>query len=125
DAEGAEFVASLLHREERAGSLASRFRQVIELGLDGALGLHDASPRAFAIRRRQQGRQTVIALRADDQIDMGRAAQDLLAFRLGLAAGHRKRRRGAAGACELALPAPYPAELRIHLLRSLFADVAG
>jgi hypothetical protein len=90
DAEGAELVAAFLHGEERAhrtGRAArtrrAKGRQVVELVLGGELGVERARrARAAAIIR-----QAVIALRPDDEIDAGRAADDLGAFGLRDAAG--------------------------------------
>ena len=66
----------------------------------------------------------VIALRTDDDIDHRRAADDLAAFGLRDAAGDRDVHAPAL-ARGFVLDGAQPAEFRIDLLGSLFADVAG
>ena len=66
----------------------------------------------------------MIALRADHDIDRGRAADDLGAFRLRDAAGHRDA-HVAAVSRGLVLEDAQPSELGVNLLRRLFANVAG
>src|SRR5438270_5755187 len=60
----------------------------------------------------------MIGLRADDDIDQARAALGLGPFGLSDAPGERDERPGA-------VIAPEAANVRIGLLRCLFADVAG
>ena len=66
----------------------------------------------------------MIALRADHQIDRRRAADDLSAFGLRHAAGDRDDDDGRPPP-RRPLEAGHAAELGIHLLRRLLADVAG
>ena len=66
----------------------------------------------------------MIALRADHDVDRRRAADDLLAFGLRDAAGHRDAHL-AAVACGLVLGDAQPPELGVDLLGGLLADVAG
>ena len=66
----------------------------------------------------------MIALRADDNIDRGLAAQDLPSLGLSDAAGDDQH-RPAAGAPAFLLELAQLAELGIDLLRGAFADVAG
>ena len=92
-----------------------------ELVLDRKFGLQRA---AVALRARQQLRQMVIALRADHDIDHRRAADDLIAFGLRDAAGHRDVHL-AAIARGFVLDDAQPPQFGIDLLGGLFADVAG
>ena len=66
----------------------------------------------------------MVTLRTDHDIDHRRAADDLLAFGLGDAAGHRDI-HVAAIARGFILDDAQPSELRVDLLGSLFADVTG
>ncbi len=66
----------------------------------------------------------VIALRADDDIDHRRAADDLFAFSLGDAAGHRDV-HGPAVARGFVLDRAQPSQFGVDFLGGLFADVAG
>ena len=66
----------------------------------------------------------MIALRADHDIDRRRAADDLGAFRLRDAAGHRDT-HVAAISRGLFLDHAQPSEFRINLFGGLFTDVAG
>jgi hypothetical protein len=66
----------------------------------------------------------MIALRADHHIDRGRAADDLGAFRLRDAAGHRDAHMAAISR-GLVLDDAQPSEFGVNLLRRLFTDVAG
>ena len=125
-AEGAELVASFLNGDEggnaaRANRIGLRRGQKAELVLDGEFGLDGA---AIALRPRQQLRQMMVALRADDDVDHRGAADDFLAFRLRDAAGHRDVQRPAV-AGGFILGEAQPAELRVDLLGGLFADVTG
>ena len=123
DAERTELVAAFLHGDEgghaaRARRRLARRGKEIELVLDRKLGLDRA------VLAREQIGQPVIALRADDQIDYRRAADDLRALRLRDAARHRHGHAPpVVGGVFLELA--HPAELRIDLLGRLFPDMAG
>src|SRR5690348_16454402 len=126
DAEGAELVAALLHGQERrraarAGRFARRRRKMIELVLGRKIRVHDV---AMALRTSQQLGQAMIVLRAEDEIDERRAADDLLALGLGHTSGDRDH-HAAAFARRAVLELADAAKLRIDLLRRLLADVAG
>jgi hypothetical protein len=69
-------------------------------------------------------RQAVIGLRADDEIDHRRAADDLLALGLGNTAGDADHQVAAFGAA-LSRSLAQASELRIDLFGRLFADMAG
>src|SRR2546430_14257368 len=69
-------------------------------------------------------REPVIGLRAEHDIDKGRAPPDLFALGLRNAAGHRDEHAPAL-ALPRALQAADAAELGKDLLRRLLADVAG
>ncbi len=74
---------------------AARRRQLIELVLERKFGVDHG----FAARdSREQIGQPMVALRSDHEIDRRRAADDLLAFRLGDAARHRDHQAAALGA---------------------------
>src|SRR5438067_502965 len=84
DAERAELVASLLHGHERRDAamtdrVVARSFERIEFAFGGELGVDQL---ALARRPIEQGRQTVIVLRAHHEVDRGRPAQNLLALRL-------------------------------------------
>jgi hypothetical protein len=68
--------------------------------------------------------QPVITLRADDEIDRRRSAQDFLAFRLRNTAGHRDEDAAVAAGGGFLQFAHAP-EFRIDLLGRLFANMAG
>jgi hypothetical protein len=93
---------------------------MIEFILDGKFGVHHFA----AFGARQQCGQAVIILRADDDIDDRCAADDLLALGLRHAAGHRNGETAVGAGCTL-LELSDAAELGIHLLRRLLADVTG
>ena len=95
--------------------------QEAELVLDRKFGLQRA---AVALGPRQQLRQMMIALRADHDIDRGRAADDLVAFGLRDAAGHRDAHLAAVSR-GLVLGDAQPSEFRVNLLGGLFANVTG
>ena len=125
-AEGAELVAAFLHGHERGDAAGADrgglwCRQEAELVLDRKLRLQRA---ALLLRAGQQLRQVVIALRPDHDVDGRRAANDLGAFGLRDAAGHRDPHL-AALARSLVLGDPQPPEFGIDLFGGLFADVAG
>ena len=105
----------LLHRR------AVGRRQMLELVLDRVVGLDDLLAAAGAAHHIGQ---PVIGLRADHQVDDGRAPQDLLAFGLRDAAGDADR-HFAAGALARRLQLADAAELGIDLFGRLLADVAG
>ena len=95
DAERTELVAALLHgHERRDAALGDRVgrarRKMSELVLGREVGGDDAGSKA---RFAQELRQAMIALRADDDIDRGLAAQDFGPLGLGEAAGDDERRR--------------------------------
>ena len=123
DAEGAELVAALLDREEGLRPLRGAVvRQMVELRLSREVGRQRLA--AGAGDARDQLRQLVIALRADDDVDIGRAAKNLAALGLGDAAGdgdgHVAARR-----LPLLLQEIEAAELGEGLLGRLLADMAG
>jgi hypothetical protein len=66
----------------------------------------------------------MIALRADDDVDRRRTADDFFAFGLRDAARHRNPHL-AAVACGLVLGDAQPPEFGVDLLGSLLADMAG
>ena len=122
DAERAELVATLLHRQKRRhrprpGALG----QAGELVLLGKPRLDDAVAGAGA---RNQLAQPMIALRPHHQVDRRRASQDLGTLGLGDAARNRDDRA-------LARPRPLRLHLAdapqvgIDLLGRLLADMAG
>ena len=125
-AEGAEFIAAFLHRDERrdaagADCIRPRRGQESELVLDRKFGLQRT---AVALGMRQQLRQMMVTLRTDHDIDHRRAADDLLALGLRDAAGDRDA-HVAAIARGFVLDDAQAPELRVNLLGGLFADVAG
>ena len=83
-----------------------------------------SSARPWRLGARQQLRQMVIALRADHDVDRRRAADDLVAFGLRDAAGHRDVHL-AAIARGFVLDDAQPSQFRVDFLGRLFADVAG
>ncbi len=72
----------------------------------------------------QQFRQLVIILRADDEIDGGRAAHDLRAFGLRDAAGDGNLHLPAVARCRV-LEFAQPPDLGIDLVARLLADMTG
>ena len=126
DTERAEFVAAFLHRDKsrnaaRANCRRARCGEVIELVVNRKIGVDRG---AVPLGARQQVGQAMITLRAEHQIDRGRAADNF--FALGL--------RHAAGDCD-DHPAPlrnrrlfqtaHTAKLGVDLLGRLLADMAG
>src|SRR5262249_57746570 len=105
----------------RARRFAARRPQDVELVLDRKFGVDD---RALTLGAGEQTGQAMVALRADDEIDRGRAPDDLLTFGLGDAA-----RNGNGHAPPVARGTGFEradtAELGIDLVRGLLADVAG
>ena len=126
DAEGAELVAAFLHGEEGGDAAlddlgALGLRQMLELVLDGVVGLDDL---LAAAHPRQHVGQPVIGLRADDQVDGRRAADDLGALGLRHAAGDADQ-HFAPGHGAFGLHVADAAELGIDLFRRLLPDMAG
>ena len=123
DAEGAELVATLLHRQEGGRPLGEAGRgQGVELVVRSEVG---ADP--FAPRPRRAGQklgQLVIGLGTDDDIDGRLTPHDLLALGLGDAAGDGDGQVPAGLAPDIAHLAQL-AELGIDLLGRLLADVAS
>ena len=125
DAEGAELVAAFLHGDEGRNAAGEdrrrlRRRQMAELVLGRQFRIDDAA----ALRLRQQFRQAVIGLRADDEVDGRLAPLDLGAFGLRDAAGDDEL--GLASLrFALALQVAQLAELGIDLVRRPLADMAG
>ncbi len=126
DAERAELVAALLHSHEGGDAATTNRirrpgRKPREFVLRRKFSVHDA--RADA-RLAQELRQAMVALRADDNVDRGLAAQDLRSLGLSDAA-RDDQHRPAAGALAFLLELAQLAELGIDLLRGAFADMAG
>ena len=94
---------------------------MLELVVDWKFGIDHF---AVARRARQQVGQAMVILRADDEIDGRRPADDLVAFGLGDAAGDGDADVAALVGRRL-LQAPHAAELGIDLLCRLLADMAG
>ena len=122
-AEGAELVAALLDGEEGGDARGRALgAQCVELGLGGEVSGETLSTRPVGAG--DQLGQLVVGLGAHDEVDGGLTAQDLLALRLGHAAGdrdgHGPARRGPLGLQGLQL-----AQLGIDLLGRLLADMAG
>ena len=125
-AKRAKLVATFLHSDERRNAAGAdrcrvRRRQKAELVLNREFGLQRA---AVAFCLRQKLRQMMVALRTDHDIDGGRAADDLRAFRLRDAAGHRDA-DSAALARRFVLHHAQPPEFGVDLFGGLFADVTG
>ena len=92
DAEGAKFVAPFLDRKKGSRAAAPpSVRQSVKLFRGRKFRIHK-SLTAAALQRFgglcYEGRQPVIGLWADDDIDRGRAVQYLFALGLGDASGH-------------------------------------
>ena len=124
-AEAAKLVAALLDRKESRNALGRRrLGQMVELGLDRKFDVEHPARALLACRTGDQLRQAVVSLRAEHQVDLGRAAQDLRALGLRDTAGHRDghaRARRGAGLFEWA----QPSELGIDLLRGFLPDMTG
>ena len=118
DAKGAELVAALLHGQ-KGGRPAQHpaVRQVVELVLGREFGVDGAGTLPHGLQHRGQA---VIALRADDQIDHRRAAQNLGTLGLGDTAGDGNLH---AGFC--LFQRLQPAQIGIDLFGGLLADVTG
>jgi len=122
-AEAAKLVAALLDRKESRNALGRRsLGQMIELGLDRKIDVEH--PALLACRTGDQLRQAVVGLRAEHQVNLGRAAQDLSALGLrdtaGHCDGHARPGRGAS-----LFEWAQPSELGIDLLRGFLADMTG
>ena len=125
-AKRAELVATFLYGDKSGNAalgdhVSFGCSQNVELVLDWKLGIDDF---LAALSARDHGRQTVIILRADDQIDRAGAADDFFAFRLCDATGDYNH-HAAAVPCRSLFHLADAADLRIDLLRSFFADVTG
>ena len=126
DAEGAELVAAFLHGEEGGDAARLRLglvrcRQVLELVLDGIVGFQHPLAALDAL---QGFGKPVIGLRADDEIDGRRAAQDFVALGLRDAAGNADHHLAAFAGLFL-LQVTQPPERRVDLLGGLLADMTG
>jgi hypothetical protein len=126
DTERTELVAAFLHGDKRSDTarayrLAARRFEQVELVLDRKFGIDH---RALMLGSGQQLRQTMVALRAEDEIDGGCPPNDLPPFGLsdtagdsdGQAASLARRRR---------LECADAPEFGIHLFCRLLANVAG
>jgi hypothetical protein len=110
-------VQNLSHRLRRQ-TLWQRRKLVL-------VGKRCVNERLFpAAQPSQQLRQTVVALRADDEVHRRRASHDFAALSLGDAAGYCDQ-RVFADLLARDLDVAQPAKVRIDLLRRLFPDVAG
>ena len=110
---------ALTPRARTAAALGAA--RCVELVVEGKFGVD----RLLAVLGAgQELRQPVIALRSEDEIDRGRAADDLLAFGLRDAPGYRDDDAPAIG-CGCLFQAAHAAEFGIDLLGRLFANVAG
>ena len=125
-AERAELVATFLHGEE-GGDAARKLRtlgigQEVELLLGGKIGL-DHRPAGTRRARHHLG-EPVVCLRAEHDVHIGCACQDLAPLRLRHAAGDCKDGSLSRIGARL-LDHPQAPELREHLLGSAIADMAG
>ena len=122
----AEFVAALLHGDERGDAArarrgGTRRRKVVELVVSGKFGIDHF---AVAPGAHNQVRQAVVILRSDDEVDSRRPADDFLALGLGNAAGDGDEQVSAVRGRRF-LHEAYTAKFRIDFLGRLLADVAG
>jgi len=125
-AEGAELVATFLHRQKgsdvaRAACDLGRVRQMFELVLDRVVGVDNAFTAARAAKR---VRQSMIGLRTDDDIDCRHPPGNLLTLGLGHTTGNPDHELPALGFARL-LHIAQAAEGRIDLFGRLLADMAG
>ena len=100
------------------------FGQQVELRFCGKRCIREARSRLRPGHLLHQLGQPMISLRPEHQVDLGCPLENLLAFRLRHAAGHRKQ-HAPAGRLPLVFEAPQPSKLRKDLLRGLLANVAG
>ena len=126
DAERAELVAALLHGHEGGDAATTNCIRAPgwkprEFVLRRKFSVHDAGADA---RLGEELRQAMIALRADDNVDRGLAAQDLPSLGLSDAAGDDQH-RPAALALAFLLELAQLAKLGIDFLRRAFANVTG
>ena len=123
DAERAELVTALLDREESRDARQGRqlLGQTVELAFQRKVGVEHARLRARPPV--QQLGESMVSLRTDHDVDEGGPLEHGLAFGLGYTTCDADQHVHAAFAPPLA-QTPQPAELGIHLLGSLFPDVA-
>ena len=111
----AEFIASLLHRQECSRPRFAARRQHIKFCQARQIKIN----RALAANHgRNHSGQGMIGLWANDNIDITRALGNLRPFGLRNAACHRDHRAAA-------VLTPQPANIRIDLVDRLFTDVTG
>src|SRR5690606_29698417 len=116
DAEGAELVAAFLYRHESGmAAPAGRGRQVVELGFGWKIGFdHRLAPTgAF-----HHVGQTMVGLRAEDDVDEGGAGADLGALGLRNAAANSDQPPLGTTRCA------QPPQIGIDLFGCLLPDVA-
>jgi len=117
-AEAAILAAALHDGHEGAGPFDARRGKVVELLHLREADVHLRTARAAS--RIDQVRQPVQRLRAEDQVDIGRARHDRVAFLARNAAAHADEQIGPRLLQRLHAP-----EVVKHLLLRLFADRAG
>ena len=83
-----------------------------------------STTRAPPPTRAEQGRQAVIGLRPEDQVHIRRAGEDLLALRLGHAAGDGEHHASPCIGCRALQQAQAP-QFGKHLFRRAVTDMAG
>jgi hypothetical protein len=118
DAKCAVFAAAFHHRDEGAGPLDFRLRQVVELLDLRKADIHDERAARPALIHHVG--QAVQGLRAEYQVDVGCAPADFRPLLAGHAAAHADDQRGIA--LFQVLPAP---ELMKHLFLRLFPYGTG
>ena len=119
-AEGTELVAPFLNGEKRGRTPRRRLPgQRIEPGFDGKRGIDDGAPFGLG----DHVGKPVVRLGTEHDIDPGRSTTDLLPFGLRDAPGHGEH-HGAAVLLPRALEGAQTAQLGVHLLRRLLADMA-
>ena len=128
DAEAAKPVAALLDGQEGGDALGRRgLGQLVELRLGWEIGVDHRTGLVAVGGAGSAGNhfgQAMVGLRAEHNVHEGGTRQDLLAFRLGDAAGDGQD-HAAAGRGPGFLQATQAAQLGEHLLRRLFPYVAG
>ena len=123
-AEGAELVASFLHRKKGRGPARRMLAgQLVELDFLGEFGV-DGAGAGCRIGAAHKLRQPVISLRPDNDIDPWRAAGDFLALCLGDAACNSDGDVASLLVAGMFLHHPETAEFGENLLRRLLADMA-